>query len=305
MRVLIVGLGSIARKHIAALRNIEPGCEILALRSSRSSKPEDGVHDIYDIRDIAERKIDFAIISTPTAEHMRSINAVKDLRCPLFIEKPIYHTVECKSLVEELTESGILTYVACNLRFLESIIYLKETIEKGEKRINEVNSYCGSYLPEWRKGVDFRKVYSSDPLMGGGVHIDLIHELDYLYWLFGSPEYVSCTLRNNSTLGISAVDYANYCIAYPGFCANVVLNYYRRDYKRTLEVVWEDETWNMDLSENEIRCGGRVVFSSGRTIADTYESQLRYFINLIKTNQSTSFNSVEDAMEVLDICLTK
>ena len=34
MRVLVIGLGSIARKHIAALRNIDPEAEILALRSS-------------------------------------------------------------------------------------------------------------------------------------------------------------------------------------------------------------------------------------------------------------------------------
>ena len=47
MRVLVMGLGSIAAKHIAALRRIDPEVEITALRSSRASRPVEGVKDIY------------------------------------------------------------------------------------------------------------------------------------------------------------------------------------------------------------------------------------------------------------------
>ena len=180
---------------------------------------------------------------------------------------------------------------------------LKERLADRDIRVNEVNSYCGSWLPGWRPGVDFRTVYSARPELGGGVHIDLIHEIDTLYWLFGMPDAVVRTFRNSSSLGIDAVDYANYCMSYPRFCASVVLNYYRRDYRRTLEIVCEDSTLMVDLARNMVRENGNVIFESSRTIADTYISQMEYFLQLIKSGSTTSFNTVADAVATLRMAL--
>jgi predicted dehydrogenase len=170
------------------------------------------------------------------------------------------------------------------------------------KRLNEVNVYCGSYLPDWRPNIDFRKTYSAIPELGGGVHIDLIHELDYLYWLFGMPKGVKRNFRSQSSLSILSFDYANYLLDYNGFCANVVLNYFRREPKRNLELVFDDETWNIDLLKNQITCNHQTIFSSEQRIADTYPLQMEYFIDSIKEKEST-FNTISDAYNVLKICL--
>ena len=119
-------------------------------------------------------------------------------------------------------------------------------------KINEVNVYCGSYLPSWRPSVDFRKVYSSNKNLGGGVHLDMIHELDYTYWLLGEPDKVTSTLRSTSSLEIDAVDYANYLWEYADFSANIVLNYYRPDTKRTLEIVTAEHIYFVDILKNRI-----------------------------------------------------
>lgn len=303
MRLLVIGLGSIARKHIAALRKIDPDAEIAALRSSCTSMPEEGVLDLFTIEKAQEFAPDFAIISTPTSKHTESIRMALQLKVPLFIEKPLIHSLEDISIVSEIERSGMLHYVACNLRFLDCLDFVKRATETRGVRINEVNSYCGSWLPGWRPDADYRDIYSARPEMGGGVHIDLIHEIDYIYWIFGSPTSSSATLRSNSSLDIEAIDYANYCLAYPDFCASVILNYYRRDYKRTLEIVWKDETWLVDLQKNRIICEDRIIFESPNTILDTYTSQLIYFINLIKDGASHSFNEVSDAINTLRIAL--
>ena len=67
MKVLIVGLGSIALKHIAALRKIDPNIELYAIRSSLKADAKKGIINIFSFDDLDHIEIDFAIISNPTS----------------------------------------------------------------------------------------------------------------------------------------------------------------------------------------------------------------------------------------------
>ena len=301
MNVLIVGLGSIAKKHISALRGKVKDVKFYALRSSESVTNYEDIINIWSISELDSVKIDFAIVSNPTSQHASTIKYLLVLHCPLFIEKPLSDSLELYDLLYEVEKNGVMTYVACNLRFLNSIRFIKEEICNGNKRLNEVNVYCGSYLPEWRPG-NFRDYYSTKPELGGGVHLDLIHELDYVYWLFGQPIRISKSLTNNSSIDVNSIDYANYTLTYKNFSASVILNYYRRDNKRTLELVFEDATWQVDLRQNSVVSDGRILFESKQTINETYIDQMNYFIEIIKSKKS-SFNSIQDSYNVLKICL--
>ena len=171
MKVLIIGLGSIALKHIKALQELYPSVVIYALRrKGEPSKEIKGVIEVFDISEIKVDTLSFILISNPTAVHYETIKEVMVYKKPLFIEKPLFETLsnEANDLVMEIERQGIPTYVACNLRFLESIAKIRELLVG--KRVNEVNVYCGSYLPDWRPNIDFRKVYSANKEMGGGVH---------------------------------------------------------------------------------------------------------------------------------------
>ena len=304
MKALIVGLGSIAKKHIAALRNIDEKISICALRSSKKAGPIIGVINLYTFEDCIREKIDFVIISNPTFLHQETILQLLPLGCPLMIEKPSLSSLEKATFLnQKVEEKNILTYIACNLRFLDSIVFLREYLKSKERRINEVNAYCGSYLPDWRPEVDFRDIYSAKPEMGGGVHLDLIHEPDYLYWLFGKPVSSYKFLKNSSSLGIRAIDYAHIVLDYENFMATVTLNYYRKDTKRYLEVIFEDRTWKVDLITNSIIEGEEIIFKSEQSVLDTYQVQLEYFINLVKQGKHSSQNNLSNSIEVLKMVL--
>ncbi len=172
-------------------------------------------------------------------------------------------------------------------------------MQSSYDKINEVNVYCGSYLPDWRPGKDFRTLYSADPGRGGGVHLDLFHELDYLVWIFGQPIKHNGTFRNVSSLNINAIDYANYVLCYP---ASVILNYYRRKAKRVMEIVFSDKTWIVDLLKNEIRDENEIlIFASEFEIMDTYKKQMSDFIEGLKSN--SPLNTLKESVEILKICL--
>ena len=304
MNILIIGLGSIARKHITALQSLKVDSKIYALRSNLNAVTEEGVDNIYDL-DTSTIVFDFAIISNPTNMHYEYIERLAHKGIPLFIEKPAIHSLEnADELVQLIENKKIVTYVACNLRFHPCIEFLKNKIDQQNLRINEVNVYCGSYLPDWRPGKDFRNIYSANASMGGGVHLDLFHELDYATWLFGLPNKSRSVLRNKSSLEIDAVDYANYTLEYTAFTANIILNYYRRKPKREIEIVLDKVTWTVSLIDNTIKDDtGLLLFEAkGFKVLQTYESQLNYFMNCLE-NREKPMNSMRESIDVLQICL--
>ncbi|WP_423818747.1 Gfo/Idh/MocA family oxidoreductase [Salinimicrobium sp. TIG7-5_MAKvit] len=303
MNVLIIGLGSIAKKHIEALKKITE-VNIWALRSSTNSKNINGVKNLYSIAELDNIQFNFFIISNPTSKHGEAIENVLKYKKPLFIEKPVFDKIDPlnKNLINRINAGQIPNYVACNLRFLNCLQEAKKILTG--LRINEINSYCGSYLPDWRPDSDFRKNYSANKEMGGGVHIDLIHELDYLYWFFGTPQNSSAKFTSTSHLEINAVDYANYVLEYEGFSASVVLNYYRRDTKRTLEIVTSQATFLVDLLENKIFENGKEIYASKQTMLDTYVSQMEFFVgNVLEESKYQDFNTVNDAYKILTLCM--
>lgn len=302
MRVLIVGLGSIAKKHINALKIIDSSINIYALRSNIHSENINGVINIYNLDEIYNLNIDFLIISNPTGVHYKYLDLLKVLKKPLFIEKPLFDMVGKvqDNLVDAIIKSNIPTYVACNLRFLDCIIEIKEILKS--ERVNEVNVYCGSYLPNWRLNIDYRTVYSANKEMGGGVHLDLIHELDYVYWLYGEPLRTNSTFSNKSSLNITAYDYANYIWEYDQFTVNITLNYYRKDTKRSLEIVCDSGTYYVDLLQNTIKFNNQIVFKSEQQIIDTYENQLKFFMERVIHNND-KFNSIDQSYNILRLCL--
>lgn len=309
MKILIIGLGSIGRKHVEAIRNLEATSgqshSIYALRSHAGASDMPGVTNIYSYQEAEALSPDFIIVSNPTSMHLSTIDELLSMKRPLMIEKPAFHEPQSTDIIERISKSGCLTYVACNLRFLGAIDYISQRLKNEKPRINEVNVYCGSSLPSWRPGTDYRKSYSANASMGGGAHIDLIHEIDYVCALFGFPQYSRGICRSRSSIDIDAIDYAHYTLVYPDFCTDVTLNYYRPVYKRTLEIVMDSDIWTVDLAQNTVTdAHGHELYHSDKKIIDTYTDQMAYFMDLVNNGAKDSINNITFANETLKIATT-
>ena len=304
MKILIIGLGSIAKKHISAISALIPDPLFFALRSNKNSTTLENVKNIFEINE-APKDIDFIIISNPSNLHASTIKKVIFLNKPIFIEKPIFNNIESNIEIRNLINKiGIKTYIACNLRFHPSIIFLKNYIDNNNKKINEVNLYCGSYLPQWRANSDYTESYSAKKNMGGGVDLDLIHELDYAIWLFGFPLNYNSTKRKISQLKIDSFDYCLYNLKYYEFNLSIILNYYRITPKREIEIVFEDDILICNLLNAEIRNSKNeiIFFDNSYNINKTYLSQAEYFINKLK-NDDPYMNNLDESFEILKIAL--
>jgi predicted dehydrogenase len=301
MIILIIGLGSIGKKHVDAIYALGLDVTIYALRGGLSfHKSYKGVINVSSTDEI-QTTIDFTIVSNITSAHEVTIMKVLELQCPIFIEKPVLSDLGNASMISsKLKEKNVLTYVACNLRFHSGLQFLKKYLDEKKPRINEVNIYCGSYLPEWRPEINFRDSYSTKSEQGGGVHLDLIHELDYCTWLFGFPEKVTSIKRDVSSLSINAVDHAIFNFLYTSFTTVINLNYYRRDAKRTLEVVTSEDSILLDLRSNIIQSQltRHIIYKEPFEMVDTYRKQMKYFIDIINSNKQTN-NDFDYAANIL------
>lgn len=303
MRVLIIGLGSIARKHISALRKLIPNVEVFALRSKRPANQYEFVTNLFDLDKVPDN-IDFAIISNPTSEHHQTILDLIPLGYPLFIEKPVLSSLDsADELAKKIRNKKITTYTACNLRFHPLIGFLKKEFDK--RKPLEYNSYCGSYLPNWRPEQDYRKNYSARKELGGGVDLDLIHEIDYCYYLLGEPLTKQKFAAKKSKLEINSSDVAHYVFEYDQTSAFITLNYYRRDAKRSIECVWENKTWYVDLLEKKIVTHkNEIVFERAIDLKETYIYQMAYFIDCLKKGNKPR-NDFEEALITLKMALNE
>jgi predicted dehydrogenase len=303
MKVLIFGLGSIGMKHVSVIQEIYPNTEFFAFRSNKTNNYYPGIMNINSLDEIIS--IDFIIISNPTSKHKETIENSLRFNCPIFIEKPISdNIINVESLVKKIYSKNIPTYVACNMRFHPALIFLKHYLEEGKFRINEVNIYSGSYLPDWRPLVDFRTVYSANRNLGGGVHLDLIHDIDYCIWIFGYPQNIHSVKTDLSSLKVEAVDYAQFSLTYSTFTANIILNYYRKDSKRQIEIVTETDTITIDLIKNTVYSylSKDFLFEREFNIRETYIAQMEYFLRKIHLKEPL-MNSIQEGFDILKIAL--
>ena len=69
-----------------------------------------------------------------------------------------------------------------------------------------VNVNCGQYLPTWRPDSEYQNSYSAKKVDGGGVLLDLSHEIDYVQWLFGKINEIKSYQLHISDLEIDSDD---------------------------------------------------------------------------------------------------
>ena len=104
--------------------------------------------------------------------------------CHLLIEKPIsVDTNGIMELIDAARNNKVLIQLGYNLRFQASLVHFRNLIHEGEiGRVLSVRSEIGQYLPTWRSDSDYRSGVSARKELGGGVLLELSHELDYVRW---------------------------------------------------------------------------------------------------------------------------
>lgn len=306
MKVCFVGVGSIAKRHMKNLRQIcgERQIELVIEALRRKAKlpnlqDEDMINRVcYDISELSDA-YDAIFITNPTDYHIDSLRELHNFSNNFFIEKPLTSYKKIRLAKEFVCRKDAVYYVACPLRYTSVIQYLKENINTDD--VLSVRCISSSYLPEWRPGIDYRSTYSADKNLGGGVSIDLIHEWDYIKYLFGKPNQVFYTSGKVSDLELNCEDYAIYVAKYDKKVVELHLDYFGRKPIRQVEIIMKDDTIVGDLIESKVTyLKEKRIVEFGEQRDDFQKKELRYFLDVIEGKCYNS-NTFADAYQTLQL----
>jgi predicted dehydrogenase len=238
-KFLVVGMGSIGRRHFRVLRDMYPAAAF-GIVSRRPDAGENVYPSIERVPDIGS--FDYFVICSETAlheEHFLKIeSAVKGKT--VLVEKPLF------SAFRDFPPPVNTVYVGYNLRFHPALSMLRARLLT--RRILSIRIMTGQYLPTWRPGTDYRGSYSASKERGGGVLRDLSHELDYLQWMAGSLKELHGISRKLSPLHISSDDIMCFVgVTEGGSIAHVYVDYLSRRPTRTIVAQCDDATYVCDL----------------------------------------------------------
>ena len=307
MNICIIGLGSIGQRHlknihaVAAARGIAVETDVVepreldyldattrALVRNRFATPDElGLYDMI-------------FVTNPSQLHHETLLSVKDKADFFFVEKPVFTKALPPDALAPFADEKRF-YVACPIRHTRVYGFLAEFVPQN--KIYCARAICSSYLPEWRPGTDYRRTYAAQE-GAGGVKLDLIHEFDYLFTLFGLPE-TSCLFDGQfSHLELKSVDGVSFVARYSDKTLELHLDYYGRVPRREIELYTADDVVVCDFIKAEIR-----FLKSGRRI-DLAEERNEYCLREIGSffdfalKGAANINPVPYANRIVEFVLT-
>ena len=129
MKILFVGFGSIAKKHLEIIKKIDTSTKFFSISRDQKKLNEYGIIQIKN-SEIKKNDLDAIIISNPSFNHCKSILDYFDLKLPMMVEKPICINIRQYKILQKLSiQNSPLIYNACNLRFHPLIVFFKDFIK--------------------------------------------------------------------------------------------------------------------------------------------------------------------------------
>ncbi len=257
MKILLIGLGSIGKRHLQNILHLGyTNIEVVSIKGFLPS-PFTNLKVYTSIQQALKAgTYDVAILCTPTANHVGNMLELLQAKIAnIYLEKPVSHSEEN---VEELIKLGngqsANIVVGYDLHFDIGLQKVKDLLQQNIiGKIVSVNAQVGQYLPDWRPQQDYREGMSAKVQAGGGVMLDLVHEFDYLLWLFGPVKKLACCYQHSGALQIETEDNAEVLLSFEsGVLGTIHLDYLQQKLVRNCRITGYHGSIYWDLTTSQV-----------------------------------------------------
>lgn len=295
LKLLVVGVGSIGKRHIDNFKNFTKDIEIADVSKSKVDecrKRFNFVKRYYlDYRlAIKKNKYNVVLICTPPHKHLEIANLAAKNKIHTFIEKPLGMNVRGWDKVVKLNKKNkLINYVAFCHRHINYIKLAKKFLE--QKKIGKIisgNIRWGSYLPDWHPWEKYYNFYMAKKKQGGGALMDESHGIDLLRYLVGEVKDVFAIVDTISGLKITSDDNAVLTLRMKNNALfQINFDLHSRFPRVSLEILGTKGNMFIDRTKNqlsifEIKNKKWKIFKFSKSDSlRMYRDQAKYFLNCV------------------------
>lgn len=267
-KALIIGFGSIGRKHAEILSNLLGRTSVYVL--TQQDEVEFNSIDSFD--KINSIDPDYIVVASATSLHLNHVQKLERIcrEKVILIEKPLFD----EKREVNLTQNHYL--VAYNLRFHPLINFLKDKID--QEKIISAKAVCHSFLPNWRKNIIYQESASASISKGGGVLLDLSHEIDYMQYILGDFSVNYSINKKVSNLEIDTDDYLLICGELrKGGLFNIETSYFSKQTRRKIFIETTSISIELDIIKSHMKIftdhKEEIISENEYSLQDTYIDQ--------------------------------
>lgn len=190
MQVLVIGAGSIGRRHAENLGLLGVAADLISWRGYSAG--------LLAAR-LAKGDVQAVVIATATQIRLELIAACAAAEVPFYVEKPLaFQTDDLAQITKAAAPVAKRSMIGFMMRYHPAFRYLAATDLSDTFRFG---FEIGHDVTQWRQNWRFSDSYAAKAV-GGGVLLDLCHELDM----------AACLLPELALVGVDSLGHA----AYPG-----------------------------------------------------------------------------------------
>ena len=260
MKILVIGCGSIGRRHARNVRVL--GAEVVLC-----DVDEVRMHEFGEEIGASGYFTDFeaaaiysgcvaAIVATPSNLHIGPARALLSAGLHVLMEKPLCSSAsEAVALKPLVQESGLVFMMGHTFRFRAEWLEMKRILDTNLLgRVYSAEFVGGWYLPDWHIHENYRHEYAAQKKLGGGVLLtSLSHLFDVATWFFGDIQKITGAKMRLSTLEID-VDDTVVCLlkTASGVAVTLSEDFLSRCPRRTLRVNAEHGYFEADFNRKTL-----------------------------------------------------
>lgn len=311
---LVCGLGSIGKRHIENLIKLGFAPSDITIFRTRKGTKKFGNEflkknpDLVVIRSLNGalwKKPFLTIVSNPTAFHIITAIKAASAGSHVFIEKPLSHSLAgINRLKKVATRNKVFIFVGFNHRFHPLLITFKNAISSGKiGKIIDVNAHISERITDWHLWESYAVSYASRKNLGGGVIMTQSHETDFLYWIFGKPNWIFASGGTFGNLPMDVENSVSAILNYKSFNASLHLDYFTKPPVRFLEATgtlgrlhWDYGAGTLTLTPFD---GKIKVIKQPKKFQrnDMFIAEMKYFLDCLRKGK-TPASSLNEALVV-------
>ena len=295
LKYIIIGNGSIGRKHFKILKDLGLEASIISSRKFFLNRKNN-----Y-LKNVNYKKTIFFICNN-THLHFKTLKKVAHYKARIFMEKPLISNSKEVSKINKLIKKyNLKIFTGYIFRSDPRILKLKTILENKLDNVLLATFNLQTYMPSWHKGENYISRYPNKKELGGGVLLTCSHEIDTAINLFGNVKKffkkIKSVLNNDVENSVLLI-----LTHHNGIVSLINLDFSNHiQNKRTLEVKTTNCIYKWDFNKKYLikKTKNNLVKIPVKKFKNFNEVYINQTKNLIKNFNSKKKERILDAEKII------